>query len=57
MAYPAMGVYASLKQQGLNSTQAVVLESQVALGIWKLQQQPVTPSEVSLVLSNFKILK
>ncbi|KAK9847344.1 sterol glucosyltransferase [Penicillium brevicompactum] len=56
MAYPSMGIYKSLKKANLSSTEATILDSQIALGAFTLQQNPASASEIDTVLSNFKRL-
>lgn len=53
MAYPAMGIYKSLKNRNLNPTEAKILESKIALGNYLFQRSPPNPEEVKMVLSTF----
>lgn len=57
MAYPAMGIHATLKKRGLNSTESKILDAQIALGAYKLQLTPATSSEIDTVISKFNLLK
>lgn len=57
MAYPAMGIHATLKRRGLNSTESQILDAQIAFGVYKLQLTPATSSEIDTVISNFNLRK
>lgn len=57
MAYPAMGIHASLKRMSLNSTESKILDAHIAIGAHKLQLTPATSSEIDTVISNFNVLR
>jgi hypothetical protein len=57
IAYPAMGIHATLKRRGLNSTESKILDAQIAFGAYKLQNTAVAPSEIEIVTSNFSLLR
>ncbi|KAE8367533.1 hypothetical protein BDV27DRAFT_142686 [Aspergillus caelatus] len=56
MAYPAMGIYKSIKKRNLNPTETKILESQIELGEYMLQRFPASPGEIEMVLSKFNAL-
>ncbi|KAB8224498.1 hypothetical protein BDV33DRAFT_233433 [Aspergillus novoparasiticus] len=56
MAYPAMGIYKSIKKGNLNPTERKILEAQIELGDYMLQSFPASPGEIEMVLSKFNAL-
>ncbi|PIG80885.1 sterol glucosyltransferase [Aspergillus arachidicola] len=55
-AYPAMGIYKSIKKGNLNPTERKILEAQIELGDYMLQSFPASPGEIEMVLSKFSAL-
>ncbi|QMW46761.1 hypothetical protein G4B11_010216 [Aspergillus flavus] len=56
MAYPAMGIYKSIKKGNLNPTERKIVEAQIELGDYMLQSFPASPAEIEMVLSRFNTL-
>ncbi|RAL14296.1 sterol glucosyltransferase [Aspergillus homomorphus CBS 101889] len=57
LAYPAMGIYKSLKKLRLNPTEARIVEAQMLVGDYMLLKAPATSGEASIVVSKYKELE
>jgi hypothetical protein len=56
VAYPAMGIYKSMKHRQLNPTEAAVVESLIALGNYMQQRLPATTEEIEAVTAGLRRL-